>query len=130
VTVSPQVLRAEPKREREPDYGSVLVPLFGTDLDDDIVQTAARLVSGEPTDEAAIDTATIEALWVFVIPMSLPLDASLPDAQIKHARQVLARAKAVGRSTPACTSPPRRCARGAPAMQSSTRRGAVASKRS
>ena len=74
----------------------MLVPLFGTDLDDDIVQTAARLVSGEPTDEAAIDTATIEAMWIFVIPMSLPLDASLPDAQIKHARQVLARAKAVG----------------------------------
>jgi basic amino acid/polyamine antiporter, APA family len=96
VTVSPEVLRAEPRRDREPDYGSVLVPLFGTDLDDDIVQTAARLVSGEQTDEAAIDTATIEALWVFVIPMSLPLDAALPDAQIKHARQVLARAKAVG----------------------------------
>jgi APA family basic amino acid/polyamine antiporter len=96
VTVSPQVLRAEPKHERDLDYGSVLVPLFGTDLDDDIVQTAARLVSGEPTDEAAIDTATIEALWIFVIPMSLPLDAALPDAQIKHARQVLARAKAVG----------------------------------
>src|SRR3979411_3044816 len=96
VTVSPQVLRAEPRHERERDYGSVLVPLFGTELDDDIVQTAARLVSGEPTDEAAIDTATIEALWIFVIPMSLPLDAALPDAQIKYARQVLARAKAVG----------------------------------
>ena len=60
------------------------------------MQTAALLGSGEPTDEAAIDTATIEALWVFVMPMSLPLDASLPEAQIKHARQVLARAKAVG----------------------------------
>jgi|CZKG01.1.fsa_nt_gi APA family basic amino acid/polyamine antiporter len=94
VTVSPQVLRAEQAPER--DYGSVLVPLFGTDLDDDIVQTAALLVSGEQTDEAAIDAATIEALWIFVIPMSLPLDASLPEAQIKHARQVLARAKAVG----------------------------------
>ncbi len=94
VTVSPTVLRAEPAPER--DYGSILVPLFGTELDDDIVHTAALLVSGEPTDEAAIDTATIEALWVFVIPMALPLDASLPDAQIKHARQVLARAKAVG----------------------------------
>jgi basic amino acid/polyamine antiporter, APA family len=94
VTVSPHILRAEQPVER--DYGSVLVPLFGTELDDDIVQTAALLVSGEVTDEAAIDTATIEALWVFVIPMSLPLDASLPDAQIKHARQVLARAKAVG----------------------------------
>ncbi len=94
VTVSPQMLRPEPPPER--DYGSVLVPLFGTDLDDDIVQTAALLVAGEQTDEAAIDSATIEALWLFVMPMSLPLDASLPDAQIKHARQVLARAKAVG----------------------------------
>jgi APA family basic amino acid/polyamine antiporter len=94
VTVSPSVLRAEPHVER--DYGSILVPLFGTDLDDDIVQTAALLVSGEQTDEAAIDAATIEAVWMFVIPMSLPLDASLPEAQIKHARQVLARAKAVG----------------------------------
>jgi APA family basic amino acid/polyamine antiporter len=94
VTVPARVLRAEHQPER--DYGSVLVPLFGTDLDDDIVQTAALLVAGEQTDEAAIDTATIEALWVFVIPMSLPLDASLPDAQIKHARRVLARAKAVG----------------------------------
>jgi APA family basic amino acid/polyamine antiporter len=94
VTVSPRVLRAEPPAER--DYGSILVPLFGTDLDDDIVQTAALLVAGEQTDEAAIDAATIEAVWMFVIPMSLPLDASLPEAQIKHARQVLARAKAVG----------------------------------
>jgi basic amino acid/polyamine antiporter, APA family len=94
VTVAPQVLRAEQPQER--DYGSVLVPLFGTDLDDDIVQTAALLVSSEQTDEAAIDEATIEAVWMFVIPMSLPLDARLPEAQIKHARQVLARAKAVG----------------------------------
>ena len=94
VTVSPHALRAEPTTDR--DYGSILVPLFGTELDDDIVQTAARLVAGEPTDEAAIDEATIEAVWMFVIPMSLPLDASLPEAQLKHARQVLARAKAVG----------------------------------
>jgi APA family basic amino acid/polyamine antiporter len=94
VTVSPQVLRAEPPRER--DYGSILVPLFGSGLDEDIVQTAARLVSGEPTDDAAIDSATIEAVWIFVIPMSLPLDARLPEAQVKDARQALARAKAVG----------------------------------
>jgi APA family basic amino acid/polyamine antiporter len=94
VTVSPQVLRAEQPSER--DYGSILVPLFGTDLDDDIVQTAARLVSGVQTDEAAIDDATIEAVWVFLIPMSLPLDARLPEAQVKHARQALARAKMIG----------------------------------
>jgi APA family basic amino acid/polyamine antiporter len=94
VTVSPEMLRAEQPRER--DYGSILVPLFGTRLDDDIVQTAALLVAGEPTDEAAIDTATIEAVWVFEMPMSLPLDARLPDTQVKRARQALARAKIVG----------------------------------
>jgi basic amino acid/polyamine antiporter, APA family len=94
VTVSPQILRAEQSPEQ--DYGSILVPLLGTELDGDLVQTAARLVSGEPTDEAAIDDATIEAVWIFVIPMSLPLDARLPEAQVKHARQALARAKVVG----------------------------------
>ncbi len=94
VTVSPQALRSEPTPER--DYGSILVPLLGTGLDEDIVQTAALLVSGEQTDEAAIDTATIEAVWVFVIPMSLPLEARLPEAQVKHARKALARAKVVG----------------------------------
>jgi APA family basic amino acid/polyamine antiporter len=94
VTVAPEMLRAERPRER--DYGSILVPLFGTRLDEDIVQTAALLVAGEPTDEAAIDTATIEAVWVFEIPMALPLEARLPDAQVKRARQALARAKVVG----------------------------------
>jgi len=94
VTVSPEVLRAE--QPPELGYGSILVPLFGSKLDEDIVQTAARLVSGEPTDEAAIDQATIEAVWIFVMPMSLPLDARLPEAQVKHAREALARAKVVG----------------------------------
>jgi basic amino acid/polyamine antiporter, APA family len=94
VTVSPEMLRPEQARER--DYGSILVPLFGTKLDEDIVQTAALLASGEPTDDAAIDTATIEAVWIFEMPMALPLEARLPEEQVRHARQVLARAKAVG----------------------------------
>jgi APA family basic amino acid/polyamine antiporter len=94
VTVSPQMLRPEQARER--DYGSILVPLSGTPLDEDIIQTAALLVSGEPTDEAEIDRSTIEAVWIFEIPMSLPIDARLPEAQVKEARVALARAKAVG----------------------------------
>ena len=94
VTVPVEALRAEP--EAEPEYGSVLVPLMGTPLDDDIVQTAALLVSGEPTDEAAIDQATIEALWIIEVPMSLPIDARLPETQFKRARQALSRAKEVG----------------------------------
>jgi APA family basic amino acid/polyamine antiporter len=94
VTVSPEILRSEPAPER--DYGSILVPLLGTALDDDIVQTAALLVSSDHTDEAAIDSATIAAVRICVFPMSLPLDAPLPEGQVKHARQALARAKAVG----------------------------------
>ena len=85
VTVAPEILRPEPPRER--DYGSILVPLVGSELDEDIVQTAALLASGEPTDEAAIDKATIEAVWIFVIPMSLPLDARLPEAKVMFARR-------------------------------------------
>jgi APA family basic amino acid/polyamine antiporter len=94
VTVPVEALRAEHLPERE--YGSILVPLCGTRLDEDIIQTAALLAAGKPTDTAEIDSSTIEAVWIFEMPMSLPLDARLPDAQIKHARQALARAKAVG----------------------------------
>jgi APA family basic amino acid/polyamine antiporter len=92
VTVSAEALRAEQQPERQ--YGSILVPLSGTRLDEDMVQTAALLAAGEPTEED--DVSTIEAVWIFEMPMSLPLDARLPDAQVKHARKALARAKAVG----------------------------------
>ena len=94
VTVPEVALRAERPGERE--YGSILVPLFGTRLDDDIVQTAALLAAGEPTDDTELEGSTIEAVWIFEMPMSLPLDARLPDTQIKQARQALARAKSVG----------------------------------
>jgi APA family basic amino acid/polyamine antiporter len=94
VTVPEEVLRSD--RRTEEDFGSILVPIFGTPLDDDIMQTAALLVSGERTDDAAIDTATIEAVWIFELPMSLPIDARLPEQQVKQARQALARAKTVG----------------------------------
>ncbi len=93
VTVPEAVLRA---RAPDRDFGSILVPLFGGELDDDLVQTAALLVSSESADEAAIDRATIEAIWIFRVPMSLPLDAPLPENQLKAARAALARAKIVG----------------------------------
>jgi APA family basic amino acid/polyamine antiporter len=93
VTVPEAVLRS---RAPERDFGSILVPLLGGELDDDLVQTAALLVSSESADEAAIDRATIEAVWIFRVPMSLPLDAALPELQLKTARAALARAKRVG----------------------------------
>jgi len=88
-----QALREEPARA---EYGSILVPILGTPLDDDIIQTAGRLAAAEQDDADDGDGATIEAVWVFEVPLSLPLDARLPEAQLKRARAALARAKAVG----------------------------------
>jgi len=93
VVVSEQALRSEPLRA---EYGSILVPILGTPLDDDIVQTAGRLAAAEQDDAGDGAGATIEAVWVFEVPLSLPLDARLPEAQLKRARAALARAKAVG----------------------------------
>jgi basic amino acid/polyamine antiporter, APA family len=92
VTIPERALRHE---ALEPEFGSILVPVFGNALDDDIIQTAGRL-AGETRDDLDEEGATIEAIWVFEMPMSLPLDAPLPDAQIKRAREALARAKQVG----------------------------------
>jgi len=122
VTVSPQILRAEPSQPT--DYGSILVPLFGSDLDEDIVHTAALLAAGKPTDEAAIDDATIEAVWIFVIPMSLPIDARLPEAQVKHAARRSREPRWWARSTRTFTSRRRPYVRVARALRLSMRRGA------
>ena len=93
VTVPEAALKLE---RDELEYGSILVPLTGTPLDDDMIQTAGRL-AGEETDPG-LDHAgsTIEALWIFEVPMALPIDARLPDAQLERARAALRRAKAVG----------------------------------
>jgi basic amino acid/polyamine antiporter, APA family len=93
VVIPEAALRREPERV---EYGSILVPILGTPLDDDIVQTAGRLAAEEHADEAEGEGATIEALWVFEVPMSLPIDARLPDVQLERARAALRRAKAVG----------------------------------
>jgi APA family basic amino acid/polyamine antiporter len=78
----------------EVEYGSILVPVFGGRLDDDIVGTAGRLASeeGDPGEGGTV----IEALYVLEVPMSLPLDARVPDDRIAAARRALARAKEVG----------------------------------
>ena len=75
------------------EYGSILVPVLGTPLDDDIVGTAGRLAAAEDEED---DGAVLEALYVFEIPMSLPIDARVPEERVQEAKRVLARAKEVG----------------------------------
>ena len=59
------------------------MPVFGDELDDDIVGTAGRLAA-EEADEGE-GGAVIEALYVFEMPMSLPLDARVPEERVKAA---------------------------------------------
>ena len=75
-------------------YGSILVPVFGEELDDDIVGTAGRLAASTIDDEDG--GAVLEALYVFEMPMSLPIDARVDDERVREAKRVLARAKEVG----------------------------------
>ncbi|MFL5896016.1 MAG: amino acid permease, partial [Thermoleophilaceae bacterium] len=76
------------------EYGAILVPVFGEEIDDDIVGTAGRLAAEEA--EEGEGGAVIEAIYVVEIPMSLPLDARVPEEKIAEARRALKRAKDVG----------------------------------
>ena len=82
------------KEFKDAEYGSILVPVFGEVLDDDIVGTAGRLASEEADEEEG--GAVLEALYVFEVPLSLPLDARVPDERLAKGRRALARAKEVG----------------------------------
>lgn len=93
VTVPREALRGE---ATEIEYDSILVPITGSVLDDDIMQTAGRLASEASEEDGFDGESRIEAIWVTEVPMSLPIDARLPEEESRRARAALARAKAVG----------------------------------
>lgn len=82
------------KEAKDVEYGSILVPILGRPLDDDIVGTAGRLAAAEA--EEGEGGAVLEALYVFEIPMSLPMDARVAPENVELGRRALARAKEVG----------------------------------
>jgi basic amino acid/polyamine antiporter, APA family len=85
------------RREEKPvEYGSILVPLLGSALDDDLIQTAGRLAGGDDETDLEEGYAVIEAVWIHVLPMSLPIDGPLPDEKRAEGKAALARARAVG----------------------------------
>jgi APA family basic amino acid/polyamine antiporter len=72
------------------------VPVFGTELDDDIVATAGRLAAADEDTSDEVPGARLDIVYVVDVPMTLPLDANLPPERQEKARKALERAKEVG----------------------------------
>jgi APA family basic amino acid/polyamine antiporter len=86
--------RALTKQMPDVEYGNILVPVFGTDLDDDIVATAGRLAAAE--SDGGADGTRLEVIYVIDVPLTLPLDAELPPEREREAQRIVERAREVG----------------------------------
>jgi basic amino acid/polyamine antiporter, APA family len=85
------------KQVPEVEFSNILVPVFGTKFDDDIVATAGRLAAAE--QEATGDEggeSRLDVVYVLEVPLTLPLDAKLPKEREEQARRALERAREVG----------------------------------
>ena len=91
VTVPEEALR---KEVSEAEYGDILVPIFGTKLDDEIVGTAGRLA--EVGDGAGEGHPRLEVIYVLEVPLTVPLDAPPPKERVEAAKAALERAREVG----------------------------------
>ena len=76
------------------ESGDILVPVFGTKLDDDIVGTAGRLALA--TDVADEIAPRLEVIYVLDLPLTVPLDSPPPKEIAERANAALERAKEVG----------------------------------
>lgn len=87
--------RALSRAAKKAEFGSILVPVFGDQLDEAAVQVASVL-AGEGEEDNPSGAATIEAIYIIAIPMRLSLDGPLPEEQLVAAHAALNRAKEVG----------------------------------
>jgi basic amino acid/polyamine antiporter, APA family len=93
VTVPAQALT---KERPDVEYGRILVPVFGTSLDDDIVGTAGRLAEVAEPQTPDGSGSRLEVVYVIPIPLTVPLDAPPPPKRVEEAEAALRRAKEVG----------------------------------
>jgi APA family basic amino acid/polyamine antiporter len=82
------------KQPTEVEYSTILVPVFGTQLDDDIVSTAGRLADAEV--EKGERPPRLEVVYVAELPLTVPLDSPLPQELQEQAEKALGRAREVG----------------------------------
>jgi APA family basic amino acid/polyamine antiporter len=88
--------RALTKQVPEIEFSNILVPVFGTRFDDDIVATAGRLAAADADGNRDEGTSRLDVVYVIEVPLTLPLDAKLPKEREEQARRALARAREVG----------------------------------
>ena len=88
--------RALTKQAPDVEYGNILVPVFGTELDDDIVATAGRLAAAEQEGDGEVDETHLAVVYVLEVPLTLPLDAELPPGREEEALHAIERAREVG----------------------------------
>ena len=94
VSVSEKALT---KQVPEVAFRSILVPIFGTKLDDDIVSTAGRLAAAEQEEAGGgAEKTKLKLVYVIEVPLTLPLDAELPPELEQEAQRALRRASDVG----------------------------------
>jgi APA family basic amino acid/polyamine antiporter len=85
------------KQVPEIAFSNILVPVFGTELDDDIVATAGRLAAAEQAQSRGDgEDSRLDVIYVIEVPLTLPLDAALPAEREAEARRALERAREVG----------------------------------
>ena len=81
------------KQEVEAEWEDILVPIFGSELDDDIVSTAGRLA------DAALSPGErqprLRIVYVIERPLTVPLTAPIPREMLEAADRAIDRAKAV-----------------------------------
>ena len=82
------------KQAAEIEYSSILVPVFGTEMDDEIIATAGRLADAEV--EEGESTRRMDVIFVAELPLTVPIDAPLPKEIRERADRALARADQVG----------------------------------
>jgi basic amino acid/polyamine antiporter, APA family len=93
VSVTEQALT---KQVPEIEFTKILVPVFGTKFDDDIVATAGRLAAADDDTPDGGSDSRLDVVYVIEVPLSLPLDAKLPKEREQIARRALERAREVG----------------------------------
>ena len=82
------------KQPTEVEFSTILVPVFGTGLDDDIVSTAGRLADAEVGKGER--PPRLEIVYVAELPLTVPLDAPLPKEIRAGGETALERAREVG----------------------------------